>query len=115
MAYEPIYQFGEVILVPFPFTNQATSKKRPAVVISSPAYHNNRPDLLIMAITSQAHTAPDFATFPVVDWQAAGLLKPSFVKPVLTTLEQALVIRRMGSLSPRDQQSLRQTLTQILG
>jgi mRNA interferase MazF len=115
MAYEPIYQFGEVILVPFPFTNQATSKKRPAVVISSPAYHNNRPDLLIMAITSQAHTAPDFATFPVVDWQAAGLLKPSFGKPVLTTLEQALVIRRMGSLSPRDQQSLRQTLTQILG
>ena len=115
MAYESIYQFGELILVPFPFTNQAASKKRPAVVISSPAYHNNRPDLLIMAITSQAHTAPDFATFPVVDWQAAGLLKPSFAKPVLTTLEQSLVIRRMGSLSPRDQQSLRQMLTQILG
>ena len=115
MASESICQFGEIILVPFPFTNQAASKKRPAVVISSPAYHTNRPDLLIMAITSQAHTAPDFATFPVIDWQAAGLLKPSFAKPVLTTLEQALVIRRMGSLSSRDQQSLRQMLTQILG
>ena len=115
MASESIYLFGEVILVPFPFTNQAQSKKRPAVIISSPAYHTNRPDLLIMAITSQAHTAPDFATFPVVDWQAAGLLKPSFAKPVLTTLEQALVIRRMGSLSSRDQHSLRLMLTQILG
>lgn len=115
MASETIYQFGEVILVPFPFTNHAESKKRPAVVISSPAYHANRPDLLIMAITSQAHTEPDFAAFPVVDWQAAGLLKPSFAKPILTTLEQALVIRRMGSLTPRDQQSLRQMLTQILG
>lgn len=115
MASESIFQFGEVVLVPFPFTNQAESKKRPAVVISSPAYHTNRPDLLIMAITSQARTTLDFATFPVVDWQAAGLLKSSFAKPVLTTLEQARVIRSMGSLSPRDQHSLRQMLTQILG
>jgi mRNA interferase MazF len=115
MASESIYLFGEVILIPFPFTNQAESKKRPAVVISSPAYHTNRPDLLIMAITSQTHAALDFATFPVIDWQTAGLLKPSFAKPVLTTLEQALVIRRIGSLSPRDQHSLRQMLTQIFG
>lgn len=93
MASESIYLFGEVVLVPFPFTNQVESKKRPAVVISSPAYNTNRPDLLIMAITSQAHTAPDFSTFPVVDWQDAELLKPSFAKPVLTTLEQTLVIR----------------------
>ena len=87
----------------------------PSESISSHAYHTNCPDVLIMAITSQAHTAPDFASFPVIDWQAAGLLKPSFAKPVLTTLEQTLVIRRMGSLSPRDQQTLRLMLAQILG
>ncbi|MCK9201103.1 MAG: type II toxin-antitoxin system PemK/MazF family toxin [Gallionella sp.] len=115
MASESIFQFGEVILVPFPFTNQTESKKRPAVVISSPVYNSSRPDLLIMAITSQAHTALDFATFPVADWQTAGLLKPSFAKPVLTTLEQTLVIRSMGKLTARDQQSLRQMLVQILG
>jgi mRNA interferase MazF len=115
MPSESIFQFGEVVLVPFPFSNQTGSKKRPAIVISSHAYHTNRPDVLIMAITSQAHTAPDFASFPVIDWQAAGLLKPSFAKPVLTTLEQELVIRSMGSLSSRDQQTLRLMLAQILG
>jgi mRNA interferase MazF len=115
MASESIFQFGEVILVPFPFTNQTESKKRPAVVISSPAYNGSRPDLLIMAITSQAHTALDFATFAIADWQTAGLLKPSFAKPVLTTLEQTLVIRSMGKFTARDQQSLRQMLVQILG
>ena len=57
----------------------------------------------------------DFASFPVIDWQAAGLLKPSFAKPVLTTLEQELVIRSMGSLSSRDKQTLRLMLAQILG
>ena len=115
LASESIFQFGEVVLVPFPFTNQEESKKRPAVGISSPAYHTNRPDLLIMAITSQPHTALDFAAFTIIDWQSAGLLKPSYAKPVLTTLEQTLVIRSMGQFSPRDQQALRQMLAQILG
>ena len=115
MASESIYRFGEVVLVPFPFSDQTASKKRPAVVVSSAAYHANRADSLIIAITSQARTTLDFATFPVADWQAAGLLKPSFAKPALTTLEQMLVIRRMGHLSLGDQHSLHQMLTQILG
>jgi mRNA interferase MazF len=115
MTFGASYTFGEVLLVPFPFTNQAGGKKRPAVVISSDAYNTQRQDLLIMAITSQAPTGEDFAAFTITDWQTAGLLKPSFAKPVLTTLEQTLVIRGMGILSATDQRSLRQMLAQILG
>ena len=33
------YEFGEVVLVPFPFTDQSTAKKQPAVIVSSDAYH----------------------------------------------------------------------------
>ena len=48
------FEFGDVVLVRFPFTDQSATKQRPAVVISSEAYHRARPDLVIMAITSQA-------------------------------------------------------------
>lgn len=115
MPGESGYTFGEVLLVPFPFTNQTGGKKRPAVVISSNIYHSLRPDLLIMAITSQPHSQLDFASFSIADWQTAGLLKPSFAKPILTTIEQTLVIRSMGKLAPPDLQSLRQMLAKILG
>lgn len=37
--------FGDVVLVPFPFTSQAASKQRPAVIVSSRAYNLERPDL----------------------------------------------------------------------
>ena len=47
------YAFGEVVLVPFPFTDQSGLKKRPAVVVSSSGYNANRRDLIIMAITSK--------------------------------------------------------------
>lgn len=45
--------FGDVVLVPFPFTDQSTRKKRPAVIVSSALYHRNRADVILMAVTSQ--------------------------------------------------------------
>jgi mRNA interferase MazF len=52
------FEFGTVILVPFPFTNQVASKRRPAVVISNVAYNAVRPDVVLMPITSQLRPAP---------------------------------------------------------
>jgi mRNA interferase MazF len=49
------YKFGDVILVPFPFTDQSTSKKRPAIVISSDNYNQNKPDIILIAVTSQVN------------------------------------------------------------
>jgi mRNA-degrading endonuclease toxin of MazEF toxin-antitoxin module len=53
------YEFADVVLVPFPFTDQSATKKRPAAVISSDAYLQERPDLIIMAITSQVKPDTD--------------------------------------------------------
>ena len=107
--------FGEVVLVPFPFTDQSGAKKRPAVVVSSGGYNANRRDLIIMAITSQVRQSPGFGEALVADWQAAGLIKPSVLKPVFTTIEQGLVVRTMGALSVNDQRMLRETVAQVIG
>ena len=56
------YNFGDVVLVPFPFSDQSAIKKRPAIVASSDEYSHRRPDIVIMAVTSQtrwAATRPD--------------------------------------------------------
>jgi mRNA interferase MazF len=46
------HQFGKVVLVPFPFTDQSATKQRPGVIISSLAYNHARRDLILMPITS---------------------------------------------------------------
>jgi mRNA interferase MazF len=109
------YSFGDILLVPFPFTDQSDSKKRPAVVVSSLAYHRERPDLILMAVTSQIRQTQGLGESLVTGWKEAGLLKPSLLKPVLFTLEKALVLRRLGALGDEDLSSLRQNLRAILG
>ncbi|PIW85461.1 MAG: hypothetical protein COZ95_04435 [Nitrospirae bacterium CG_4_8_14_3_um_filter_50_41] len=48
-----IYKRGDVVLVPFPFSDQTATKKRPAIVISSSAYNEVSQDTVILAVTSR--------------------------------------------------------------
>ncbi len=109
------FEYGDIVLVPFPFTDQSTTKKRPAVVISSKAYNTERPDLIIMAVTSQIKPASVVGEVIIQEWRAAGLLKPSAIKPVITTIEKPLVIKTMGRLKDNDRIALQEGLKVILG
>ena len=108
-------EFGDIVLVPFPFTHQRTTKRRPAVVVSSDAYHRERPDLIILAVTSQARPETAFGEASVTKWKQAGLLRPSVLKPVLATIERGLVLRKLGRLADEDRDALRRVLGEILG
>lgn len=108
------YKRGDVVLVPFPFSGQTATKKRPAIIISSDRYNEMSADIIIMAITSQIGYISDFGEFKIADWQRAGLLKPSAVKFALSTIEQGLVLKKLGSLSANDLSLLNQALKKLL-
>ena len=87
------FSFGDIVLVPFPFTDQSTIKRRPAVVISSKDYNQHRPNIILLVVTSQMGSANFYGDMVVRQWQKAGLLKPSVVKPICTTIEKKLVLK----------------------
>lgn len=68
-----------------------------------------------MAVTSQVRTPLLPGEALLIDWQGAGLLKPSVAKPILMTVQKTLVLRRLGRLEPHDRQSISDILEQILG
>ena len=109
------YEFGDIVLVPFPFADQTAGKKRPAIVVSSESYIREHPDLVLMAITSQTRPSPAIGEVVLSQWKIAGLLKPSLIKPVFTTIEKRLVLKRLGKLSAEDRKALCQALKMILG
>ena len=108
------YSFGDVLLVPFPFTDQTTTKKRPTIVISSDSYNQSKLDLLLIAVTSQVKIPLQFGEILITEWSKAGLLKTSVIKPIITTLEKQLVIKKLGKLATPDIEALQNLLQQII-
>jgi len=96
------YEPGEVILIPFPFTDLMTVKKRPALIVSSKAFNQTLDDLIVVAITSQKpfDLKPDEYLIPDVDQQAAGLPKPSKIKSgKIVSIDKRLVRKTLGQVS----------------
>ena len=95
------YKRGEVVLVPFPFTDLSSAKQRPALLVSSDTFNAEREDVLVAAITSQVPlvVAADEFVIPAGELAACGLPKPSILRlSKLVTLHKRLIIRRIGTL-----------------
>ena len=95
------FRRGDVVLVPFPFTDLTAVKQRPAVVLSSSPANRVRPDVIVVAITSQIppNVAADEWMIPAPEWAAWGLPKPSMVKTAkLFTIHQGLIKKAIGSV-----------------
>lgn len=73
------FQRGDVVLIPFPFTDLTATKTRPAVVVSSAAYHNVRSELLLAYVSSQTAKATAPIDCVLNDWQAAGLVNILYI------------------------------------
>ena len=107
------YNRGDVVLVPFPFTDLSSAKQRPALVISSDVFNSMRDDVLVAAITSQVPITPaaDEFVIPPNELAECGLPKPSILRlSKLVTLHHRLVIRRIGAIPTA---TLAQVLAQL--
>jgi mRNA interferase MazF len=87
------FEFGDIVLLKFPFTNSQTFKKRPALIIND----YNDLDILVCRITSQIY-ATSF-DIQVNNWQECGLKLPSVIRVhKLATLEKELVESVIGKI-----------------
>ena len=98
---------GDVVIVPFPFTDREASKRRPALVCSSRLFNQRARHMVLAMITTSTHS-PWPGDVAIRDQKAAGLPEASVVRWKLFTLGASLVIRRSGALSPRDRAACRE-------
>lgn len=104
---------GDVVLVGFVFSDESGRKVRPALVITSSAYHRARREVILAAITSNVRRRL-FADHLVADWKAAGLLFPSLVTSIVRTVKQTMIERKLGSLTKADMQAVERELRRAL-
>jgi len=50
-----MYNQGDILLIPIPFSDLTASKKRPVLVLSNSIYNQETEDILVAAITSNLY------------------------------------------------------------
>jgi mRNA interferase MazF len=110
-------QCGQLLLAPFPYSNQLGPKRRPVAVVSSSA-HSQGPDVIVAMVTSSRIRAaqPGLGDVVLQDWQHAGLRQASVVlSGRLLVIEHRLLSGGLGLLSQRDLASVDAGLKAVLG
>lgn len=103
---------GEVVVVPFPFTDLSSVKVRPALVLSS----LTRGDVILCQITSQAAGHPEALSILAADFAPGGSLpRDSFALPHrVVTAHESCVQRSVGRLSPEKLNHVRKRVCAII-
>jgi mRNA interferase MazF len=89
------------------FTGATGVKRRPAVVVSSDQYHQERPDLILGVLTTNISAATASFDYPLNDWALAGLHSPSVFRAYVG-MAMPSAVRVVGHLSDRDWLAVRQ-------
>ncbi len=103
---------GEVIVLPFPFSDLSTSKPRPALVIAVP-----RKDELITCQITKQNTRPEYKVLVTkADFLYGGLeVDPCYIRPDhIFTAEPEIVMMSVGKLKPEKVEEVIEVLFEIL-
>ena len=88
---------GDVVLVPFPFSDLSQSKVRPAVCLADAG----RGDWVLCQVTSSPYGDPTAIPLNTQDFISGGLRVTSFARPgKLFTANRSLIVRSVGTLTP---------------
>lgn len=102
------YNFGNIVLLKFPFSDAVNIKRRPALIIND----YNDGDIIVCRITSQIYrTANDIY---VDNWNKSGLKLPSVIRVhKLATLERDMVEMILGEIDTETKNKIRITILKL--
>lgn len=95
----------DVVVVPFPFTDRAASKRRPALVLSSASFSKTTGHSVMAMITSAEQSSWP-GDVGITDLDAAGLPGACLVRLKLFTLDHRLILKKAGELGALDREHL---------
>jgi mRNA interferase MazF len=100
-----ICNFGDVVVVPFPFVDRPIVKRRPALVLSGREFNGSNGHSLFLMITTGAgsHWPSDRE---IGDGDSTGLSHPSLIRWKAFTLPNQAILRRIGRLAAADLSSI---------
>jgi mRNA interferase MazF len=104
----------DVVVVLFPFSDEAGAKPRPALTLSRRQFNARHGATVLAMITTAGYTSWQ-SDVAIMNGASAGLAAPSVVRLKLFTLDNALIARRIGRLSRSDAAKVRAAVNRVVG
>ena len=105
---------GDIVLIPVPFTDLSSRKRRPVIVISNDAYNRKSPDIVVVAMTSVLTPVDHSFTITGSDLVKGQLNHPGKVRvDKIYALSQSIVVKIFGRVSPDVLERIRTTLQEL--
>ncbi len=105
---------GDILLIPIPFTDLSSQKRRPVIVISNNGYNEKTEDIVVVAMTSNPVPADYSFTITSSDLEKGTLNRPSKVRvDKIYTLSQSIVVKTFGQVNGATLERIRQTLQDL--
>lgn len=93
---------GDIVLVPFPFTDLSAAKSRPALVMTTRSYNDTSSDVIVCGITSNLANSAHSVLVSEDDLDEGTLPRPSRVKvDKVATLDKAILRKRLGRVDAK--------------
>ena len=88
---------GDIVVIPFPFSDLSGNKKRPALVIAN----LRGDDILLCQITSQQSNDPFALALNSTGFFSGSLPVNSFIRPLrIFTADKSIIFRKAGKITP---------------
>lgn len=102
---------GDILLIPIPFTDLSSQKRRPVIVISNNSYNRKTTDILVVAMTSNPLEADYSFTITSADLEKGTLNHPGKVRvDKIYTLSQTIVVKTFGQVNKTTLEQIRHKL-----
>jgi mRNA interferase MazF len=109
-----MFNQGEIVLVPVPFTDLTSTRRRPVIILSNDAYNTNTADVVVVAMTSNLTPTAHSFVISSADLDSGALNKPSRVRvDKIYTLSQQIIIKRFAKVNATTMDRIRQLLSDL--
>lgn len=95
------FKKGDIFLAEIVFTDGTATKRRPVVIVSGKNYNEKRDEVVVSIITSNV-IRRIYGDIVIKNWASAGLLFPSTVTGIITTVKKSLLEKKLGRLDEED-------------
>ena len=105
---------GDILLVPIPFSDLSSQKRRPVIVISNNDYNHNTTDIVVVAMTSKPVDVGYSFSITSVELEKGTLNHPGKVRvDKIYSLSQAIVVKTFGRVNKATLEKIRYELKML--